>query len=242
GVEAVGMIWWLPLSGLISRTGYYLPENPLPTPRQPITQVQAVQGDLFRALGIPLLRGRPFDSRDHATGARAPIENGALAERAWPGEDPVGRRVVLPWDEDRVLQVVGVVGDIRQSAVNEPAEPTIYMPHAQFTQFASANLIVRANGRSTAMLRAIADHVHDIDPQLAIADAMPMHDVFADAVARPRLTSLLVTLFAMLALVLAAVGIYGVVAYTVTLRQRELGVRRALGAQTTHVARMVVAD
>jgi predicted permease len=243
GVEAAGLIWWLPLSGGISATGYYLPEEPLlNSSDRPVTQVQAVQGNLFRALGIPLLRGRAFDGRDRAGGARVAIVNAALAAQAWPDQDALGRRIVMPWGEDLVMEVVGVVGDTRHTAVGQPAEPTIYLPHEQFPEFASANLIVRTNGSLPAMLAMLADRVHDIDPMLAVADAMPMRAVVSDAVARPRLTSLLVGLFAALALVLAAVGIYGVVAYTVALRQRELGVRRALGAQTGDVARMVVLD
>jgi predicted permease len=243
GVEAAGMIWWLPLSGLWSATDYYHPDRPRPAPgEEPGTQVQAVQGDIFEAFGIPLLQGRTFDSRDVAGGAGVVIINRAFAERAWPGENPIGRRLVLPWGEDLALEVVGVVGDMRHKGVDQTGEPSMFLPHAQFQQLVSGHLIVRGVGSTASLQRIVAERVAHIDPTLALADMMPLSDVVSDAVARPRLTSLLVAAFAGLALLLAAVGIYGVVSYAVTLRARELSVRRALGAQTGDVTRMVVLD
>lgn len=243
GVHSAGMIWWLPLSGLWSATDFYLPDRPRPAPgEEPGTQVQAVQGDIFTALAIPLLAGRTFDSRDGAGGRGVVIVNSAFAQRTWPGENPLGRRVVLPWGTDLDLEVVGVVGDMRHKGVEQAGEPTMFLPHAQFTEFSSAHLIVRAEGSTAAVQRVVTERVREIDPALAVADLMPLTTVVSDAVARPRLTSLLVAVFATLALLLAAVGIYGVVSYGVALRTRELSVRRALGARTSDVTRMVVLD
>jgi putative ABC transport system permease protein len=243
GVEAVGIVSWLPLGGSLSATGYFVPEKPRPTSGDMlVTEVQAIQGDFFPAMGIPLLQGRAFDARDVAGGTEVVIVNRAFAEQTWPGENPIGRRFIMPWDRDRTLEVVGVAGDVRQQGVETAAGPGLFLPHPQFAQFASASILVKTSTAAPTIQRQVVDRIHEIDPRLAVADLRTMRQVVADAIARPRLTSLLISCFAGLALLLAAVGIYGVVSYTVSLRAKEMGVRRALGAQASHVARLILGD
>ncbi|HZD54022.1 MAG TPA: FtsX-like permease family protein [Woeseiaceae bacterium] len=138
--------------------------------------------------------------------------------------------------------MVGLAGDVRQRGVETAPQPGIFLPYPQFPEFPFANIIVRTPNDDMSTVRQVVARIHEIDPNLAVADIASMREVVADAVARPRLTSFLVSCFAGLALLLAAVGIYGVVSYTVTLRVREMGVRRALGAQTGDLARLVLAD
>jgi len=244
GVEAAGAIPFLPLDGLGSATGYWPGDRPEPGPGQSDgTQVRSVTPGYFTAMGIRILAGRSFDDRDEAGAPSAVVINQALAEAAWPGEDPLGRPVVLDWsDPPRTATVVGVVENARLVEIESDPGPAAYYPVSQFADFGAYHLVVRSTRSHEELAGLVSDELRAIDPALALGDVRVMENIVDGATARPRLTAVLMSAFAVVAAALAAVGLYGVLSYAVTRRVREIGVRVALGARPAEVLGRVVAE
>ncbi|HKP93560.1 MAG TPA: ABC transporter permease [Chthoniobacterales bacterium] len=239
GVKSVGAISYLPLTGLASSTAFNLASQPeLPPSESPGTEVRAITPGYFKAMGIPLLKGRAFDERDGAD-SRVLIINETLGRKYFAGQDPIGQRLIISWDPKVTDEIIGVVGDTKETALEQESNAAIYWPHPR-EPYQFMTFILRAGTDPALLSAAVAKEIHGLDPDQPIADVRTLEQVVAKSIARPRFNTLLLAIFAGVALVLASVGIYGVMSYSATQRTQEIGIRMALGANPRDILRLVV--
>lgn len=240
GVQHVGFISHLPMYRF-GTNGEMQVEGKLPwDPKDaPLVEYRWYYGDYFKALGVPLLRGRLLDTRD-GNGTTTVLINQAMAGKFWPGEDPIGKRFGQGTDRTGWWQVVGVIGDIRSFGLTRPTPYEFYRSIEQQVSNSQTVVLRAATDDPSALVPAAKDIVRAIDPALPITGVQTMEEVIAASVGQQRLVSAMAGIFALLAATLAMVGVFGVMTYNVRRQRRELGIRLALGAETSRVRRLVV--
>jgi putative ABC transport system permease protein len=237
GVQAAAISSALPVVPMRMSPVLFEGQPELPLPQRPIVSIQAVSPDYARVLRVPLLRGREFTEHDDAQAARVVIVNQTLARRFWPNQDPIGKKV---WaGRQAAAQVVGVFGDVKNLDLAADPNPEVFLPFPQLP-WALLNLSVRTTTDPASLLPAVRRQISQIDKDQPITGAQPLDQVLSKSTAQRRFTMVLLAAFSSTALILAIVGIYGVLAYSVAQRTGELGIRIALGAERRDILRLVV--
>ncbi len=240
GVRDAALVQSIPLSGNWGTTTYVPDTRPSLAPDQAIqTQLNVVSEGAFRVLGVPVVEGREFTAADAAGSVPVAVVNQELARRTWPGRSALGRRLRISGPPDVWATVIGVVGTIRQRTLREAPSPQLYRPMTQAANIFNS-IAARTDGEPMALARSVRAALWSVDPEQPVWRMRSMASLLERDVATPKVIMLLTTLFASLALLLAVIGVYGVVSYVVAERTREVGIRMALGARSGEVVRLFV--
>ena len=241
GVESAGAINYVPFGGPHSGTSIQIEGQPERPPGERLkTGIVVTDANYFEAMRIPLKRGRLFTAEEATEMRHVVVINEAFARENFPGQDPLGKRVTIFMKEENVpTEIIGIVGDNRHKGLDVEMEPMAFWPHPELVD-SSMTLVLRTRGEPTSVAAAARNVIHGLDPDQPIGEVNTLNGLMATSVARSRFNTVLLTVFSIVALVMAAVGIYGVMSYSVQQRTHELGIRLALGAQQRDVLQLIV--
>jgi len=240
GVRLAGLVTALPITGGPD-TDFVIEGRPIPPANdEPSADIRSVDPSYFRTMGIPLLAGREFTDADNANGKPVMVINETMARQYWPRENPLGQLVTMKdWGPPLTGEIVGVVGDVKTNGLDEAVGPMIYWPYFQFPQLFNT-LVVRGDGDLFRLVPAVKAAIWAVNKTQPISKIETLEQVLSASLARRRLYMILLGVFAGAALLLASVGIYGVVSYSVNQRTQEMGIRIAVGAERGDVLRLVL--
>ncbi len=239
-VKAAGAVSSLPFIKMDREAPFTIEGKPPPTPgTEPSAYYAMATEDYFKAAVIPLLRGRFFTRFDNQDAPPVVLINETMARRYWPGEDPIGKKILTRYNRPKVREIVGVVGDVKHTGLDSDPRTEIFLPLAQ-NPFGSMTFVVRTSSDPLALLPAVKNQIWAVNSTLPLARVATMEQLISDSLKERRFSLLLLGLFAAIALLLAGLGLYGLISYSTSQRIHEIGIRMAVGAQTLDIYKLII--
>jgi len=242
GVDAASAAWPLPFSGNDATISFEIQGRPSPPGQHPFAALAVVSPGYFHTLGIALLRGREFNLRDDAKSPPVVIVSQNFARQYFPNQNPIGQHMRPGIGDEKapMREIVGVVADIKHDSLSDDFDPRYYLPYSQGMFGPQPSIVLRSAGNPVAQLDAVSNAIHGMDKELAVFNVHTMDEMMSNSANQPRFNAFLFSLFAAVALLLTAIGLYGVMAYSVAQKTHEMGIRMALGADPSDLLRMVL--